>query len=121
MSSVGLTRDGRGGGSRAPAAKATPAKIRFTYSVHRQDRYSVSAPPSSSPIAPPAPAIAPYTANARLRSFGAGNVVVSSDSADGTSSAANTPWHARAVISMTKLTDAPPTADAPANPASPAR
>ena len=49
------------------------------------------------------------------------NVVVSSDSAEGTSSAANTPWHARAVISMAKLTDAPPMADTTANPASPAR
>ena len=42
-----------------PPANATPAKIRFTYSVHRQDRYSVSTPPSSRPTAPPAPAIAP--------------------------------------------------------------
>jgi hypothetical protein len=37
------------------------------------------------------------------------NVVVSSDSANGTSSAANTPWQARAVTSMAKLTEAPPT------------
>ncbi len=39
--------------------KATPAKIRFTYIVQRQDRYSVRAPPSSRPTAPPAAAIAP--------------------------------------------------------------
>ena len=49
------------------------------------------------------------------------NVVVSSDSADGTSSAANAPWQARAVISMAKLTEAPPMADTPAKPARPAR
>ena len=49
------------------------------------------------------------------------NVVVSSDSADGTSSAANAPWQARAVISMVKLTDAPPMAETPANPTRPAR
>jgi hypothetical protein len=30
---------------------------------------------------------------------------------------ANAPWQARAVISMTKLTEAPPMADTPANPA----
>src|SRR5580693_4525258 len=121
MSSLGLTGDGSRFNSSAPPAKATAAKIRFTYSVHRQDRYSVSAPPSSRPTAPPAPAIAPYTANALPRSFGAVNVVVSSDSADGTSSAANAPWQARAVISIAKLTDAPPMAETPANPARPAR
>ena len=49
------------------------------------------------------------------------NVVVRIDSADGTSSAANAPWQARAVISMAKLTDAPPMADTTANPASPVR
>ena len=49
------------------------------------------------------------------------NVVVSKDSDDGTSSAANAPWQARAAISMAKLTEAPPTADTPANPARPAR
>ena len=49
------------------------------------------------------------------------NVVVSSDSDAGTSSAANAPWQARAVISMAKLTDAPPMADAPAKPARPVR
>ena len=43
------------------------------------------------------------------------------DSAEGTSSAANAPWQARAVISMTKFTDAPPMADTPAKPASPVR
>src|ERR1700757_3970297 len=59
--------------------------------------------------------------NALARSLGSVNVVVSSDSAEGTSSAANAPWQARAVISMVKLTDAPPMADAPANPARPVR
>ena len=59
MSSLGRTGDGCRSSSSAPPMNATPAKTRFTYSVQRQDRYSVSAPPSSSPIAPPAPAIAP--------------------------------------------------------------
>jgi hypothetical protein len=49
--------------------------------------------------------------NALPRSFGSVNVVVSSDSADGTSSAANAPWQARAMISMAKLTEAPPMAE----------
>ena len=107
----GPARDGCRCSSSAPPANATPAKIRFTYSVHRQDRYSVSAPPSSRPTAPPATAIAPKTPNALPRSFCSVNVVVSSDSADGTSSAANAPWQARAVTSMAKLTEAPPMAD----------
>ena len=59
MSSLGLTGDDWRFSSSTPPANATAAKIRFTYSVHRQDRYSVSAPPSSRPTAPPAPAIAP--------------------------------------------------------------
>src|SRR5258707_11758577 len=59
--------------------------------------------------------------NALPRSAWLVNVVVSSDSADGTSSAANAPWQARAVISMAKLTEAPPMAETPANPARPPR
>ena len=57
--------------------------------------------------------------NALPRSFGSENVVVSSDSAAGASIAPNAPWKARAATSMTKLTEAPPTADATAKPASP--
>jgi hypothetical protein len=59
MSSLGLTGDGCRFSSTAPPVNAIPAKIRFTYRAYRQDRYSVSAPASSSPTAPPAPAIAP--------------------------------------------------------------
>ena len=55
MSSLGRAGDGWRPSSSAPPTKATPAKIRFTYSVHRQDRYSVSEPPSSRPTAPQAP------------------------------------------------------------------
>ena len=59
--------------------------------------------------------------NALPRSFGSVNVVVSSDSADGTRIAPNAPWQARAVISMAKLTEAPPMAETPAKPSSPIR
>ena len=59
--------------------------------------------------------------NALPRSFGSVNVVVSSDSADGTRIAPNAPWQARAVTSMAKLTEAPPTAETPAKPARPVR
>jgi hypothetical protein len=47
------------------------------------------------------------------------NVVVSSDTAAGARSAAKTPWQARAVTSIVKLTEAPPAAEAAAKPASP--
>jgi hypothetical protein len=55
------------------------------------------------------------------RSLASLNVVVSSDSAAGASIAANTPWQARAVTSMVKLTEAPPTAEATAKPIRPVR
>src|ERR1700756_3253968 len=55
--------------------------------------------------------------NALPRSFGSVNVVASSDSAAGASMAPNTPWQARAVTSIPKFTDAPPTAEATAEPA----
>ena len=65
--------------------------------------------------------MAPYTPNALPRSFGSLKVVVSRDSAAGASRAAKAPWHARAVTSMVKLTEAPPTADATAKPIRPVR
>jgi hypothetical protein len=107
-------------GSRTSApASATAANNRFTYRHQRQSRYWVSAPPSTSPISPPAPTIAPNTANALPRSSGSLNVVVRIDRAAGASSAPNTPWLARAVTSIAKLTEAPPTADATEKPTSP--
>jgi hypothetical protein len=57
--------------------------------------------------------------NALPRSFGMVKVVASSDSAAGASIAAKTPWQARAVTSMAKLTEAPPMAEATAKPARP--
>jgi len=100
---------------------AAPAKTRLMYRHHRHDRYEVSAPPSSSPTAAPAPAMEPKIPKALPRSFESLNVVVSSDSAAGASIAANTPWHARAVTSIAKLTEAPPTAEATAKPTRPVR
>ena len=49
------------------------------------------------------------------RSRGSVNVVVSSDSAEGASSAPAAPWKARAVTSMPKLCAAPPIADTTPN------
>ena len=76
-------------------------------------------PPRRSPSAPPPPAMAPKMPKALPRSAGSVNVVVSSDSAAGASSAPKTPWPARATTSMSKLTAAPPIADITANPTRP--
>ena len=58
-------------------------------------------------------------AKALPRSAGAVKVVVRRASTDGASSAPKAPWTVRAVTSMAKLTEAPPSADAPANPIRP--
>ena len=60
--------------------------------VQRHESDWVNTPPSGSPNAPPLPAIAPQIANARARSPASVNVVESSDSAAGASSAASTRW-----------------------------
>ena len=61
------------------------------YRFQRQFSASVRMPPSRSPIAPPAPAIAPKTPNARARSFGMVKVVVKTARAVGASSAPKAP------------------------------
>lgn len=48
--------------------------------------------------------------NTLPRSLGSVKVVASNDNAEGTSGAANRPWQARAVTSIPKSTEAPPTA-----------
>src|SRR6516165_10295949 len=118
-SSLGWPGDGwRCSSVTAPTA-AMAAKNRFTYRHQRQDRYSVSSPPSSSPTAPPAPAIAPYTPNALPRSAGSVNVTVSVDSAAGASIAPNAPCKPRPITSIAKPVAAPPSADAAAKPTRP--
>src|SRR3954467_2967130 len=87
----------------------------------RHEAYWVSVPPRIKPIAAPPPEMAPYTANARDRSLTSVKVTVISDKAAGASSAANTPWSARAPNSVAPFWAAPPSADATANPSSPTR
>ena len=72
-------------------------------------------------MAPPMPAIAPNTPNARARSLGCVNVVVRTDSAAGASTAPNTPCRARAPTSMANDWAAPPSAEAAAKPTRPMR
>ena len=74
----------------------------------------VSQPPRIRPTAAPAPDIAAYTANARLRCGPAGKVVVISASAAGEASAAPRPWRPRAPSSSASLWARPPSSEATA-------
>jgi hypothetical protein len=84
-----------------------------------QFRPLVRIPPSSTPAAPPAPAIAPQIPSARLRSAPSANVVVMIDSAAGDTIAAPRPWTARAVISQVSDCARPPASEASENTMSP--
>ena len=80
----------------------------------------MSTPPSSRPTEAPPPAIAPKTPNALGRSGEPANVTVSSESAEGASSAPNAPCSARAATSTPNDWAKPPTAEASENPIRPA-
>src|SRR4051794_3997485 len=88
--------------------------------TQRQLSASTITPPSSSPTAPPAPAIAPHTASARLRSVPSANVVRMIDSAAGETSAPPSPWRPRATSSIPSDCETPQTSEAPENSTMPA-
>ena len=67
--------------------------------IHDQVSALVSAPPSSTPAAPPLPEAAPQTPSATLRSRPSAKVVIRIESAAGASSAAPSPWSERNAIS----------------------
>jgi hypothetical protein len=80
-----LSRRTRG----ATASTAMPIGM-LMKKIQRQSS-SVSAPPSSSPVAPPLPTAAPQTPSARWRWRWSVNVVTTRESAAGVSSAAPRP------------------------------
>src|SRR4051795_8779836 len=102
----------------AMAAAITPIGT-LTHSTHSQPRPSVSAPPSSTPAAPPLPATAPHTPSALLRSAPSRKVVATIESAAGERIAAPRPWTARAAISCPELLASPPASEARAKSTSP--
>ena len=72
-------------------------------------------PPSSTPTAPPVPAMAPQMASALLRSSPSAKVVVRMASAAGEITAAPRPWMARNTISCVSDWDRPQASDAAEN------
>ena len=89
--------------------------------IHDQPRPLVSAPPSSTPAAPPLPEAAPQMPSARLRSRPSRNVVVRIDSAAGDSSAAPSPCSERKTISEPSDQASPSSRELTVNRASPVR
>src|SRR5262245_61059963 len=92
----------------------------LTKNTQRQLKTCTIRPPSSSPIAPPAPAIAPHTASARLRSCPSAKVVRMIDSAAGETSAPPSPCRPLAASSMPWDCETPQTNEAPEKSAIPA-
>src|SRR4029077_10293033 len=92
----------------------------LTKNTQRQLSTCTSRPPSNRPTAPPAPAIAPQTDSARLRSGPSANVVKMIDSAAGDTIAPPSPWNPRATSNSPSDWEIPHTSDATANTAMPA-
>ena len=103
------------------ASASTTAPIgTLTKNTQRQLSTSTITPPSSSPTAPPAPAIAPQTASARLRSGPSAKVVRMIERAAGETIAPPSPCAPRATSSMPSDCESPQISEAAANSAMPA-
>src|SRR6266542_1745181 len=93
--------------TKTPPRKATIATGTLTSMHQRHCTYSVRAPQSRRPTAPPLPAIAPKTANALARSRGSVKVIASRESTVGARSAAKAPCVARAATRTPKFGGSP--------------
>ncbi len=80
--------------------------------IQRHEAYCVITPLSSTPMAPPAPFIAPHSAIARWRSGPAANVEVMIASEHAAISAPPRPWAARATIRTVLVGASPPASEA---------
>ena len=81
----------------------------------RQEIHCAAAPPTSIPRLAPMPAVAAYQATARERCSPSGKLAVSSESADGATTAAPTPCRARPAMSHHPLGATPMRNDAVTN------
>ena len=84
----------------------------LTKNTASQPKAWVSTPPSSTPITRPAAPAPPHTASARLRSPPSANVVLTSDSVAGKTSAPPSPCAARAASCTSGTVASPPAAEA---------
>jgi hypothetical protein len=115
------TRSERLSGTILGASASTTAPIgTLTKKTQRQLSSSTITPPRSSPMAPPAPAMAPHTASARFRSGPSAKVVRMIDSAAGETIAPPSPWRPRATSSMPSDCESPQMREAPEKRAIPA-
>src|SRR5207244_7984159 len=94
LRSARLSRNSQG---LSPITKAPTGTL--MKKIHDQLSPLVSAPPSSTPAAPPLPEAAPQIPSARLRSRPSRKVVVRIDRAAGDSNAAPTHWSDRNAMS----------------------
>ena len=92
----------------------------LTKKIHGQLKALVSAPPSSTPAAPPLPATAPQIPSARLRSRPSWKVVVRIERAAGESMAAPSPCRLRNAISERSDQARPSSSELTVNRSSPA-
>src|SRR4051794_24170188 len=102
------------GSTRGATTATTTPMGTLMKNTHRQEATSVSTPPTSKPIALPAPDIAAYTPIARVRAGPSANVSPMSDKAVGAAIAAPHPWTARAATSHAEVVARPPASDAAA-------
>ena len=92
---------------------------RLTKKTASQLTYSVSTPPSSTPMAAPEPAIPPRMPSALFRSAPSLNVTKVIEKTDGERIAPAAPWARRAAMSMPGLVDSPAQSEVAKNSARP--
>jgi len=105
-------RPGTAGTVCSTAAIATIPSGTGAQNTDCQPRIWVRVPPRNTPTRLPAPATAPHTPMARVRSAGVGNSSSTSVSAAGTARAAPMPWPIRPASSIGPLTARAETAEA---------
>jgi hypothetical protein len=94
---------------------------RLIKKIQRQPSRSVIPPPASTPTVPAIAAIVPHAPSAFVRCGPDGKRMVTSASDAGASSAAPSPWPARAAISHATESAAPAASEATVNSISPAK
>src|SRR3954451_10156947 len=108
-----------GGISANASARASAANGTLTKNTARHPRPCVRTPPSRTPTTSPAAPAPPHAASARLRARPSANVVLSSESVAGNTSAPPSPCTLRAASWTSALVARPPGSEPPADSARP--